>query len=162
MESAIHLEGLVGGFEYRSVEAGLCNKAPSLNVLGQPSKKAHRRLNQIPPLKICAPILFCRIVRLQSQDSPDQDHRGFAGLSYRPNHSILGKKMCWCGELWPYSNITTWRAGSSKERDGITHVAPSPITSTSVRAADSYIPRCTNRSFGRLAPRISTLDLCTL
>ena len=114
------------------------------------------------PLKICAPILFLRIVRLQSQDSPDQDHRGFARSSYCQNHSVLGKKMYWCGELWPYSNITTLRAGSSKERDGITHVAPSLITSTSVRAADSFIPRCTNRTFGRLVPRISTLDLCTL
>ena len=137
-------------------------KPRALIYSGSLQKKAHRRLNQIPPLKICAPILFLRIVRLQSQDSPDQDHRGFARSSYRQNHSVLGKKMYWCGELWPYSNITTWRAGSSKERDGITHVAPSLITSTSVRAADSYIPRCTNRNFGRLVPRISTLDLCTL
>ena len=137
-------------------------KPRALIYSGSLQKKAHRRLNQIPPLKICAPILFLRIVRLQSQDSPDQDHRGFARSSYRQNHSVLGKKMYWCGELWPYSNITTWRAGSSKERDGITQVAPSLITSTSVWAADSFIPRCTNRTFGRLVPRISTLDLCTL
>ena len=137
-------------------------KPRALIYSGSLQKKAHRRLNQIPPLKICAPILFLRIVRLQSQDSPDQDHRGFARSSYCQNHSVLGKKMYWCGELWPYSNITTWRAGSSKERDGITHVAPSLITSTSVWAADSFIPRCTNRTFGRLVPRISTLDLCTL